>query len=326
VNVDLGEKTAFRLFFNDDGLIALFPLYEENLYRVLSSRADPPSADAGDPTLEEMQKLFERFTPFKAKLQNPRWLTRFRLHHRQADRYRSNRLFLAGDAAHIHSPAGGQGMNTGIQDATNLAWKLALVFKSNAHETLLDTYDEERHPIGAQLLKTTDRMFTVNTTGNRAVMTIRNFVVRRIASRIVKTRMRGTAFRHLAELEIAYPKSSIVIEKGHGLASTLHAGQRGPDAPFDSATIFEAAQSLTHHLFVFSGDDTEAAGKFASEADRHHPWLSSHFVGAANSLARERYGIKASGIVLLRPDGYVAARSASFDDELLQTYRKRVFG
>src|ERR1700735_5331366 len=129
-------------------------------------------------------------------------------------------------------------MNTGIQDATNLAWKLALVLRSNAHESLLDTHDEERHPIGAQLLKTSDRLFTVNTTGNRAVMAIRNFVVRRIASRIVRTRLRGKAFRHLAELEIGYPKSSILIEKPHGLASTLHAGQRAPDAPFDSSTIF----------------------------------------------------------------------------------------
>ncbi len=326
VTVDLREKTAFRLFFNDDGLIALFPLYEENLYRVLSTRADAPAADAGDPTLEEMQKLFERFTPFNAKLTNPRWLARFRLHHRQADRYRNDRFFLVGDAAHIHSPAGGQGMNTGIQDAANLAWKLALVIKSNAHERVLDTYDEERHPIGAQLLRTTDRMFSVNTTGNRVVMAIRNFVVRRIAARIVKTRVRGKAFRHLAELQIAYPKSSIVIEKGSGLASTLHAGNRAPDAPFDSSTIFEATKSLTHHLLIFAGDDKDAAGAFASVSDRNHPWLSSHFVGTPNSLARERYGIKEAGIVLLRPDGYVALRAAALDDELLQSYRRRIFG
>jgi 2-polyprenyl-6-methoxyphenol hydroxylase-like FAD-dependent oxidoreductase len=326
VNVDLGEKTAFRLFFNDDGLIALFPLYEENLYRVLSTRADPPSADAGDPTLEEMQKLFERFTPFKAKLEHPRWLARFRLHHRQADRYRDNRFFLVGDAAHIHSPAGGQGMNTGIQDATNLAWKLALVIKSNAHEKLLDTYDEERHPIGAQLLRTTDRMFSVNTTGNRAVMAIRNFVVRRIAARIVKTRVRGKAFRHLAELQIAYPQSSIVIEKGSGLASTLHAGQRAPDAPFDVSTIFEATKSLSHHLLVFAGHDKEAAATFASVSDRNHRWLESHFIAPSNEIARERYGIKEAGLVLLRPDGYVALRAAALGDEMLEAYRRRIFG
>lgn len=327
--LDLEDGPKLRLCFNDDGLVALFPLHDDNRYRVLATRAESAADDAGDPTLDEIQKLLERFTPFKAKLHNPQWLARFRLHHRQADHYRERRLFLAGDAAHIHSPAGGQGMNTGIQDAANLAWKLALALKSGAHDSLLDSYDEERHPVGAQLLKTTDRMFSMNTTRSHAMIALRNFVVRRIAPQIIKTKARGAAFRFLSELDIAYPKSSIVIDKGHGLASTLHAGQRGPDAPFDSATIFEATSSLTHHLLVFSGegaDEKNLAGKFASEIDRKHPWLSSHFVGAANSVARERYGIKGCGTFLLRPDGYVAARSASFDEELLETYRKRIFG
>ncbi|MEO7110910.1 MAG: FAD-dependent monooxygenase [Polyangiaceae bacterium] len=324
--LDLEDGPKLRLCFNDDGLVALFPLHEENRYRVLATRAESPADDAGDPTLAEMQTLLERFTPFKEKLHDPQWLARFRLHHRQADHYRDERIFLAGDAAHIHSPAGGQGMNTGIQDATNLAWKLALVLKNGAHESLLDSYEEERHPVGAQLLKTTDRMFSMNTTRSEAMIALRNFVVKRIAPQIIKTKARGAAFRFLSELDIAYPKSSIVVEKAHGLASTLRAGQRGPDAPFDSSTIFETTKSLTHHLLIFAGDDQEAASAFASTVDRKHSWLSSHFVGAANAHARERYGIKTSGLVLLRPDGYIAVRTAALDNEVLQTYERRVFG
>lgn len=327
--LDLEDGPKLRLCFNDDGLVALFPLHDDNRYRVLATRAESAADDAGDPTLEEVQALLEKFTPFRAKLYNPQWLARFRLHHRQADHYRQERYFLAGDAAHIHSPAGGQGMNTGIQDAANLAWKLTLVLKNGAPDSLLDSYEEERHPVGAQLLKTTDRMFSMNTTSSPAMIALRNFVVKRVAPQIIKTELRGLGFRFLSELDIAYPKSSIVIEHGHGLSSTLHAGDRGPDAPFDSSTIFEASKSLTHHLFIFAGDDADeksAAGKFASESDRNHPWLSSHFVGASNAVARERYGIKTHGMVLLRPDGYVAVRAAAFDDEILKTYKSRVLG
>ncbi|MEO8875084.1 MAG: FAD-dependent monooxygenase [Polyangiaceae bacterium] len=324
---DGGAK--LRLCFNDDGLVALFPLHEDNRYRVLATRADSPPGDAGEPTLDEMQALLERFTPFKAKLHDPQWLARFRLHHRQADHYRGGpdrRYFLAGDAAHIHSPAGGQGMNTGIQDAANLAWKLALVVKTGAHDSLLDTYEEERHPVGAQLLKTTDRMFSMNTTRSHAMIALRNFVVRRVAPQIIKTKARGAAFRFLSELDIAYPKSSIVIEKGAGLASTLRAGERAPDAPVDGSTLFEICKTLTHHLLVFAGESGRAAGVFASESDRRHPWLSSHFIDDDNAVAKDRFGIKGSGFVLVRPDGYVAVRAASFDDAILQSYEKRVLG
>ena len=102
------------------------------------------------------------------KVRNPRWLTYFEIHHAQVPRYRFGRVLLAGDAAHIHSPAGAQGMNTGIQDAANLAWKLALVAQGRAARTLLDTYDDERHPVGAAVVRTTTTMTNVGTaTGPR---------------------------------------------------------------------------------------------------------------------------------------------------------------
>ncbi|HEY2368139.1 MAG TPA: FAD-dependent monooxygenase, partial [Polyangiaceae bacterium] len=146
---------GLHLFFDDRGIFVVLPL-TNGVYRIISSRVDrhwrsPSAIDApdttADPTLPEVQALADTFSSKPIVLTDPVWLARFRLHHRQADRYRRGPLLLAGDAAHIHSPAGGQGMNTGIQDAANLAWKLAMVCRNDAPETLLDSYDEERHPV-----------------------------------------------------------------------------------------------------------------------------------------------------------------------------------
>ncbi|HEX7664517.1 MAG TPA: FAD-dependent monooxygenase [Polyangiaceae bacterium] len=312
------------LCFNDDGLVALFPFEQKGRFRVIATRPDAPK-DASDPTLEEAQALVDRFTPLRTKLHDPKWLTRFRLHHRQADRYRDGRFFLAGDAAHIHSPAGGQGMNTGIYDAFNLGWKLALVLKEHAHEALLGTYDEERHPVGAQLLRTTDRMFSLNTSKNRAILALRNFVVRRIAPMLVKTRGKTAAFRFLSELDIAYPKSSLVLERGLRLEHPPRAGMRAPDAKLDGATVFEATKELGHHLLVFAEDQPKARA-FASEMKSAHPWLVAHVVPRGASEARKRFGIPDEGVVLVRPDGYIGARSVGLDGGVVEAAKQRIFG
>jgi FAD binding domain len=141
------------------------PLPEKNRYRV-SMLAPPRSGDATaaehglhtqgiPPTLEELQTVADRLFPTKMSLSDLRWSSNFRISMRLAARYREGRGFLAGDAAHIHPPTGGQGMNTGIQDAYNLAWKLALVLKGQASLKLLDSYHAERHPVGADVVART---------------------------------------------------------------------------------------------------------------------------------------------------------------------------
>lgn len=325
-HLDIGAP-RLHLCFDDDGLVALFPFKEENRWRVLATRADAPPAGpegAKDPSLEEVQKLVERFTPFTAKLYDPKWLARFRLHHRQADKYRDDRLLLAGDAAHIHSPAGGQGMNTGIQDAANLAWKLALVAKHGANDALLDTYDEERHPVGAQLLRTTDRLFSMNTTKHRAVVALRNFVVRRIAPHIVKTRSRAAGFRFLSELDIAYPKSSIVIDRGG--RGGVHAGERAPDAPLGEGTIFGATATVEHALLVFEGDDATAASDFAARMQAAKRIPVVRIVPKDAASARKRYGIAKEGVAVVRPDGYLGLRAEGLDSAAIDAYLARIFG
>ena len=129
------------------------------------------------PNLNDLENLASLLTQVSVKLVNPIWISQFYLHHRGVSQYYQNRAFLAGDAAHIHSPVGGQGMNTGIQDATNLAWKLALVLKKATDVKLLATYEAERHPVGKTLLKTTDQFFSLLTAKGFFISRLRNWLL-----------------------------------------------------------------------------------------------------------------------------------------------------
>ena len=303
---------ALELAFDDRGVFVVLPL-KDDVYRIITTLADAPKA-TGDPSLADVQTFADVLSPVPLRLREPIWLARFRLHHRQADHYRRGPLFLAGDAAHIHSPAGGQGMNTGMQDAANLAWKLALVARGEAPEHLLDTYEEERHPVGRDLLRTTDRLFSINTTREVWAKALRNFVIRHVAPRVLSSRLRRAfAFRFLAELKIAYTRSSIVT----GGAAGPRPGARAPDAPLDSGeTIFSMTRDPLHHLLVF-GNDLETAEAFAKSMARF-PWLRAHRVGSA--VARQRYEVIGQALYLLRPDGYVGMAAPTLDASAVERY------
>src|SRR4030095_357834 len=141
-------------YLGEDSVMLLFP-FGNGRYRVISESSGA-QAEGEAPALGYFQDLMDRLGPPGARVTDPLWTTWFRIHRRCVNKYREGRIFLAGDAAHIHSPAGGQGMNTGIQDAYNLAWKLALVLKGQAPKSLLDSYEAERHPIAQMVLRGTD--------------------------------------------------------------------------------------------------------------------------------------------------------------------------
>src|SRR5262249_52453943 len=150
------ERDVGHAFLGAGGTLFFFPLARPATWRMLGMR--PPGATDREQertqlSLAELQAIADAFTGGSLRLRDPVWLTYFRLHHRHAVRYRAGRVFLAGDAAHVHSPAGAQGMNTGIQDAWNLGWKLALAVKGVAAEALLDTYEAERQPGGRLALR-----------------------------------------------------------------------------------------------------------------------------------------------------------------------------
>jgi len=284
------------IYLSEEGMMAVLP-FSQLRGRVLSdlmpealkpsemadeptSRLKPPA-----PTLEQMQDLVNRRGPANMTIGNPAWLATFAISQRQVKQYRHGRVFLAGDAAHIHSPAGGQGMNTGIQDAFNLAWKLALVCKKVARESILDSYQIERHATGAAVLKLTDFLTRVNVLRNHVAQTVRNVLAPILASQeVIQDRMA----QKIAELAVNYRHSPIVTENklslvhaklvGHSSGEQPelgewfafdkgpHAGDRAPDAHLQDAAnnehirLFELLHGTGHHLLLLAGARTTSSG------------------------------------------------------------------
>ncbi|MHC1563322.1 FAD-dependent monooxygenase [Actinomycetospora sp. C-140] len=315
----------------EDGLVAI-PLPGRGRYR-LSMLAPPelrrPPAggstdgivhglEAGEPpALHHLQAVVDRLSPEPVTVSDLRWSSVFRISHRLVDRYGSGRVFVAGDAAHIHPPTGGQGMNTGIQDALNLAWKLALVVDGIAAPTLLETYHAERHPVGEEVVGRTVRHAREGfDTSDPVAMLSRE-----------------------AQLLVAYPDSPIVGATGGNLA--VRPGGRAPDArglrrtavtdPIRLHAVLAATEfALLAYVDEDDGPDVEddAAAQLDEIAEvralaassalplRVHvvvaPELGAAFadagepclVDSAGDLAAA-YGMRGGDAVLIRPDGYV---------------------
>ena len=271
-----------------DGLLAIFPL-GRGRFRVV---ADVPEA-AGEPTLDDIQDLLDQRGPGGLTGRDPIWLTRFKINERKVSDYRAGRVFVAGDAAHIHSPAGGQGMNTGLQDAANLAWKLALVCQGKARERILDSYSPERSAIGDLVLKSAGRATRLALLRARWLQALRNAAVSLAAPwPIFQRRVAGD----LSELDLYYAQSPL-NGPSIGRAAALDAGDRAPDCPLVGASarkkrLFEKLRS----------------GRFVLLSGETPPALPETLAGLVLS-AQFAAGTKAyrpEVLYLIRPDGYVA--------------------
>jgi len=220
----LAPADHLHIFWHRDGILAFFPIVGDR-WRVIANLGPAKDGETHpDPTLEEINFLMARRGSPGIVMSDPVWLAAFRINERKVRDYSRGRVFLAGDAAHIHSPAGGQGMNTGMQDAFNLAWKLALVIEGAAKPSLLDSYSPERSAVGDRVLKNAGRLTEAATLSNPLLQDVRNAVVRFAAT--------FPHFQHkvadqLAEMDIGYPDSPLTAGNGHG-ASEPGSGERWP--------------------------------------------------------------------------------------------------
>jgi 2-polyprenyl-6-methoxyphenol hydroxylase-like FAD-dependent oxidoreductase len=251
------------------------------------------------------------------------WFSTYRIAHRAASRFRAGRCFLLGDAAHIHSPVGAQGMNTGLQDAYNLGWKLALVGKGQAGMALLDSYEQERLPIAQRLLDTTDRAFRVVVSDSALAGVLRSKVIARIAAFLMSfEKIQRFAFRTVSQTGIHYRSSPLSQSLDGVKDSAPRAGDRFPwlqlklsaDRPVDD--LYRKLDDARLDLFLFGQPSPREA--MPEEGDL----LRIHVVPAdpANDAELARAKISQPSFYLVRPDGYIGLCGTLIDREVLARY------
>jgi 2-polyprenyl-6-methoxyphenol hydroxylase-like FAD-dependent oxidoreductase len=292
---------AGNIYWHAQGTLALFPLGGTR-YRVIADVGESASNAIGEhrvPTLEEVQQILEARGPKGIAASDPVWLSGFTINERKVTDYRSQRVFLVGDAAHVHSPAGGQGMNTGMHDAVNLAWKLSLVSRGLcADEPLLGSYSPERSAVAKKVLETTGRTTAVALMKGEAKQNIRNHVASLVFG---LTPVRHAMANMLSEVSIGYPESPLNRScdfEHFGPAPGKRAPIRNSEPPIGAGS--------TPRFALFAAENDTLVSVFSKFADILEPTLRTPY--------------DSSGLWLVRPDGYVALRAKSGDGQVVRKY------
>jgi len=323
------DLDSMHTFFAPDGPVVVLPMLDGRM-RFLAEVHDAPGTPMNmHPTQDELQAILDRRIG-GIRVVRSHWLSSFEIHHARVPAYRWGRVFLAGDAAHIHSPAGGQGMNTGMQDAFNLAWKLAAVVNGQAGDTLLDSYEAERIPVADSVIAFTDRLTRAGTLSG---------VPRRIRDVVIRMLSHVPAARRFIanmaeEVNINYRTSPIAVGPAPKHAKVA-AGDHLPHAV--DATVQKQLSAVcgvqnTGHvlLTVASGHVAPAAGEGQVQvlvtADDIPVAGYDTVIADPNGVVAQRFGLKSGGRVVIRPDGYIGAVASLDDTTTVADYFAKVRG
>ncbi len=281
-------------------------------------------------SFEEVKDFFSRNSGAGVELKNPQWFSVFRSHSRCADTFRQNSCFLIGDAAHIHSPVGAQGMNTGIQDSYNLAWKLAYFIHNKASEDLLDSYEEERRPVALNVIRYTDFAYSFMT-GNSW---LKRFFRLQIAPLSLPLFLKWFKKNSKISTRIFAWVSGIGISYGRNLPTGLsnvdfpsHAPKPGERLPYivfeagsESLNMSDLLDSRKYNLLVFGKQ--EIPESFQKVIDEYNSIISVKHIAAepGTEVLFETFGVRDEGCYLIRPDMYIAWRSNELHPTELSDY------
>lgn len=293
---------ALHICLAKESFAVFFPLKGEKRYRLVGVFPEEFAKDEGEVLYEEIEARIRELAQFELDIHEVEWFSTYKVHTRHAERFSVGRCFLAGDSAHIHSPAGAQGMNTGIQDAYNLAWKLALVLKDAADKDLLNTYNEERLENAKNLLRTTDRMFQVAASDEWWLALLRTNVLPPIAKYILSLdSVRSFVFPLISQTGINYRHSSLSRHAGDE-DFRVKAGDRMPYVVLDGVSVYDRLREPKFHLLAFSSDDsqeskTDVESKSTELVDLHRFQLTGEVI--------DKFGTERPFTVFLRPDNYI---------------------
>ena len=306
-------KRGFHLFF---------PMHGKHRWRVIGI-LPANLRDREDLTFDDVIPDIRHAAGVSLSFSDCLWFSTYRIHHRAANRFRDRRCFLLGDAAHVHSPMGGQGMNTGLQDAYNLAWKLALVARGEADAALLDSFEAERMPVAHTLLHSTDRAFTTVVSDSWLARVMRTRVIANVASLAMRRdRIKQLAFRTISQIGIQYRASplsrSLAGLGGHG----PQAGDRFPwlqlkfrnDGPVED--FFQRLDDRHFNLVVVGQPEPVQVARVVGDLMRTHTIPANPF----NQRALSNAHIHGPCFYLLRPDGYIGLCGTHLDGTQVADY------
>jgi 2-polyprenyl-6-methoxyphenol hydroxylase-like FAD-dependent oxidoreductase len=318
-NMVPGELNAYLW---KDGFHLLFPMRGANHWRLVGILPTDLRGRA-DVTFESVLPSLQVELGAGMAFKSCSWFSTYRIHHRKAARFRDRRCFLLGDAAHIHSPVGAQGMNTGLQDAWNLGWKLGLVAKGYAHADLLDSYEKERLPVAERLLSTTDRGFRLIVSDSWFAGIMRTRILARLAALAMsQRRFQQVAFRTVSQTGIQYPASALTDSSSRLPKGAPQPGERfpwlrvswTPGGP--TADSFRMLCGTQFSLLVFG---QSVPSTHALQID---DLVTVHEIplDEANSRELQRVGIPVPSFYVVRPDGYVGFCGDRLDIACVQRY------
>jgi 2-polyprenyl-6-methoxyphenol hydroxylase-like FAD-dependent oxidoreductase len=333
------DPVHIHMFLTDSGVVGIVPFGKGRCRVIANTGGQSEGGLLPDPSLAEIQEIVQRQTNLSISLTDPIWLSRFRIAHRKVPQFRIGRIFLAGDSAHVHSPAGGQGMNTGIQDAFNLGWKLGLVCRGKCPDSLLDSYDKEREPVARMVLDLTDRLTRIIASSKSLERQLLSGLLPMVTGiHSLEDRIADT----MSEICIHYRRSSIVTDKS---GKAARAGDRAPDCEFltDSGQrtvrIYDLLLDPVHLLLLFAKPHSASIlNELCIQIGRDFQHVLKAFVVTPNNaadypralidsggLAQALYDAEPGAIVLIRPDGYIGFRDRAGHWDQLRSYLTEFF-
>lgn len=328
---------ALHLCLASNGVVAFFPLPGEKRWRIVGAFPEGLEKEEREILYEEIEQRIKEEADLNLDITRVDWFSTYKVHTRHVDRFSSGRCFVAGDSAHIHTPAGGQGMNTGIQDAYNLAWKLALVLKHSANERLLDTYNEERLPNAKRLTATTDRMFNLAAGKDWFVGLIRTTIFPPMAKYILSIEsVRMRFFILISQIGINYrdsflTRSRVGSVKGDKSLNDdegdkqflVKAGERMPYFIIDGKSIYDRLREPKFHRLTFIDGQSEISQPGSPDEASVSPLLDHHIVPLYPHIAAI-FGTKRPFQLLLRPDNYISFLSHNTSQDLVANYLREL--
>src|SRR5436190_2551520 len=308
---------ALQVFLMKSSLLAFFPMVGERQYRIVGTFPEEFGKDEGDVLYSEIEERIRLDTEIAFDITKVNWFSNYKVHTRHVDKFSVGRVFLAGDSAHIHSPAGAQGMNTGIQDGYNLAWKLAWVLKGKASIELLNTYNEERLPNAEQLTKTTDRFFGLAAGDDALLAFVRIYIFPYVAQFLFSLdAVKKFVFPRISQIGINYEDDTLSRETG---TFKVHAGDRMPWFEVEGASVYDRVREPKFHLVVFYDGKTDIP-PLPDDLMREWEGMIDSTVISLYPNVTEVFGASGSFYIILRPDNYIGLISNDFSAEAVRDY------